>query len=322
MRSWIVMVLWLAVVTCPGLSLAETPAEANPPGQEAPGEEEVWLDKAHRKVSGTLRETSQWVDGFFDNNRFIEEENRTRARLKLGLRYTEGEDLEFEPRINLRVHLHRLSQSAYLLLFATEEEKPEIGVLRTDPTFEDDSNKEAGAALQYFLKETEKYNISFTGGGSTGYLYGGVRYRYLKELGDWQARLMAQLRYYTDDGLKNLDTLDFDRKYSETWFFRTTFQLEWLEEEDDNDLPFALAFRLYQTLDEDRVLSYEWENRMEEVGEGEISEVMLLFRYRQRFLREWLFYEVSPRVTFPEEEDWDPELAVLFKVDMNIGFLQ
>ena len=134
--------------------------------------------------------------------------------------------------------------------------------------------------------------------------------------------LMAQLRYYTDDGLKNLDTLDFDRKYSETWFFRTTFQLEWLEEEDDNDLPFALAFRLYQTLDEDRVLSYEWENRMDEVGEGEISEVMLLFRYRQRFLREWLFYEVSPRVTFPEDEDWEPELAVLFKVDMNIGFLQ
>ena len=61
---------------------------------------------------------------------------------------------------------------------------------------------------------------------------------------------------------------------------------------------------------------------MEEIGEGEISEVMLLFRYRQRFLREWLFYEVSPRVTFPEEEDWDPELAVLFKIDMNIGFLQ
>ena len=97
-------------------------------------------------------------------------------------------------------------------------------------------------------------------------MYGGVRYRYLKELGDWQARLMVQLRYYTDDGLKNLDTLDFDRKYSETWFFRTTFQLEWLEEEED--LPFALAFRLYQTLDEDRVLSYEWKIEWRRLGRG------------------------------------------------------
>ena len=321
MRPWIVVMMWLVVVTCPDLSqAAEISAEANPTGQEIPGEADGWIDKAHREASDTLRESSQWVDSFFDNNRFVEEENRTRARLKLGLRYTEGEDLEFEPRINLRMHLPRLSRSAYLLLFASEEEKPEIGVLRTDPTFKEDGSQEAGAALQYFLRETRKDNISFTGGGSTGYLYGGIRYRYLKAIGDWQARFMAQLRYYTDDGLGNLDTLDFDRKYSDTWFFRTSLQLEWLEEEDD--LPLALAFRLYQTLDENRVLSYEWENRMEAVEEGEVSEVMLLFRYRQRFLREWLFYEVSPRVTFPEDEDWDPELAVLFKVDMNIGFLQ
>ncbi len=32
--------------------------------------------------------------------------------------------------------------------------------------------------------------------------------------------------------------------------------------------------------------------------------------------------EVSPWVTFPEEADWVPKLAVLFKIDMNIGFLQ
>lgn len=315
----VVLSLCLVGLGIPSLA-AETPSAGGSAGQNSQGDDYEWLDEMHREVSIRLTQSVQNVDSFFDDDRFSEEENRTRARLKLGLRYTEGDGFDFEPRLNLRLHLPKLSESAYLLLFASDDDHPERGIQQNDPGFSGSSNREAGAALQYFLKETSRYNISFSGGGSTGYLYGGVRYRAMRELGDWQARFTAQLRYYTDDGLRSLNTLDFDRVYSDMWFFRTTFQLEWLEEEDD--FPFAQAFRLYQTLDENRVLSYEWENRMDSIETGEISEVMLLFRYRERFLREWLFYEVSPRVTFPRKDDWDPEMAVLFKVDINFGFLK
>ncbi len=317
MKTWLYLTVSMVGLVCPGpLGAASQDLLAQKRAETT--EEEVWLDDAHAEVSQTLRQASAWMDSFFDDNRSVEEENRTRARLKLGLRYSEAEAFELEPRINLRLHLPQLSKKASMILFAADDDKPEIGASRTDPGFFGKDERKAGAALQYFLNEGEKYNISFTGGGATGYLYGGLRYRHTKEFADWQTRFRTQLRYYTDDGLVNLNSLDCDRELSKIWFFRTTTQLEWLEE--DSELPLTLAFRLYQVLDEDRVLSYEWENRMEEIDQGEISEVMLLFRYRQRFLREWLFWEVSPRVTFDDDQDWDSEYAVLVKVDITFGY--
>lgn len=279
--------------------------------------EEAWIDDVHRGVSTTLLATSSWIDDFFDDRRYVDEENRSRARLKLTTSYYEDDDFEFKPRVNIRVHLPQWSERLHLLLFASEDEKPET--VRSDVTIpEDREEKEASAALQYFLKETEKYNISFTGGASFEYLYGGVRYRYEKDVGSWKARFVTLLRYYTDDGWENLNTLDFDRGLSEKWFLRATAQLDWFEEEDD--LPLALMLRLYQLLGTDKVISYEWENHFADVRRDDVTDLWLLVRYRQKFLRDWLFFEISPRVNFPKDKDWEANFGLLFRIEMNFGF--
>ena len=282
-------------------------------------DEEEWIDDVHRSVSTTLLASSSWLDDFFTDRRFVDEENRSRARLKLTASYYEDDDFEFKPRLNVRVHLPRWSERLNLLLFASEEEKPEIEAERSGSRIiEDSDKKEASTALQYFLKETEKYNISFTGGVSFDYLYGGLRYRYEKDIGSWKGRFVTLLRYYTDDGWENLNTLDFDRELSVKWFLRATAQLDWFEEEDD--LPLALMLRLYQLLGTDKVLSYEWENHFASVEQGELTDLWLLVRYRQKFLRDWLFFEISPRVNFPQDMDREPNFGLLFRIEMNFGF--
>lgn len=292
---------------------AATEMESEHDGQD----EEVWIDDVHRSVSTTLLATSSWIDDFFDDRRFVAEENRSRARLKLTTSYYEDDDFEFKPRVNIRVHLPRWSERLHLLFFASEDEKPET--VRSDATIPEDRNeKEASAALQYFLKETEKDNISFTGGVSFDYLYGGARYRYEKDVGSWKGRFVTLLRYYTDDGWENLNTLDFDRELSEKWFLRATAQLNWFEEEDD--LPLALMLRLYQVLGTDKVLSYEWENHFASVEQGELTDLWLLVRYRQKFLRDWLYFEISPRVNFSKDNDREANFGLLFRIEMNFGF--
>lgn len=294
---------------------AGTEMERGRDGQD----EEVWIDDVHRSVSTALLATSSWIDDFFADKRFVAEENRSRARLKLTTSYYEDDDFEFKPRVNIRVHLPRWSERLHLLFFVSEDEKPEIEAERSGSRIiEDSEKKEASAALQYFLKETEKYNISFTGGFSFDYLYGGVRYRYEKEIGPWKGRFVTLLRYYTDDGWANLNSLDFDRELSEKWFLRATAQLDWFEEEDD--LPLALMLRLYQLLGTDKVLSYEWENHFASVQQDELTDLWLLVRYRQKFLRDWLFFEISPRVNFPKDKDREPNVGLLLRIEMNFGF--
>ncbi|MFZ5797580.1 MAG: hypothetical protein C4563_11500 [Desulfobulbus sp.] len=277
-----------------------------------------WYDIAHQRVSATLLSSSEWVDDFFDDVRYVDEENRTRARLKLTAIYDEKEEFEFKPRLNIRVHLPNLSEQLSLLLFASEDEKPELDAAREGARVSGENiDREATAALQYFLRETEKYNISFSGGFSFNYLYGGLRYRYLKDIGSWKGRFVTQPRYYTDDGWQDLNTLDFDRTLSENWFLRASVQLDWFEEEET--LPLALILRLYQQLGPERFISYEWENHCADVQHDELTDLWLLIRYRQKFLRDWLFLEISPRVNFPREDDWEANYGLLFRIEMNFS---
>jgi len=322
MNKMIIIAFLIAACLTASLARAEQAlapnAAAAESGQEGQGEEK-WYDYVHRGVSSTLLATADSIDDFFTDSRFAAEENRSRARLKLTAIYDEADGLEFKPRLTLRVHLPQVSDKLHLLLYASEDEKPEIESRSDAIKVEERNTKEASAALQYFLKETEKYNISFTGGASFDYLYGGVRYRYAKDIGSWKGRFVTLLRYYTDDGWENLNSLDFDREFSETWFFRATANLDWHEDEDD--LSLGLALRLYQVLGTDRVLSYEWENHFENIDkQEELTDLWLLVRYRQQFLRDWLFYEISPRVNFPRDEDWEPNWGLLFRIEINLGF--
>lgn len=321
MKKMLVTSFLIAACLSPFLSRAEqsvvpagTIKESTHDGQND-GE---WIDHVHRSVSTTLLGTSAWIDDFFDDPRFVDEENRSRARLKLTTIYDEVDEFDFKARLNVRVHLPSLSEQLHLLLFTSEDEKPELDARSGSRILEESTNQEATAALLYFLKDTEKYNISFTGGFSFNYLYGGVRYRYVKDIGSWKGRLVTQLRYYTDDGWQGLNALDFDRVLSENWFLRATAQLDWFEEEDD--LPLGLMLRLYQSLGTDRVISYEWENHFADLQRDDLTDLWLLVRYRQKFLRDWLLFEISPRVNFPKDDDWEPNYGLLFRIEMNFGF--
>ncbi|MHB8810969.1 MAG: hypothetical protein ACYC9M_13310 [Desulfobulbaceae bacterium] len=78
--------------------------------------------------------------------------------------------------------------------------------------------------------------------------------------------------------------------------------------------------RLYQILGTDKVLSYEWENHFANVQRDELTDLWLLVRYRQKFLRDWLFFEISPRVNFPKDNDREANFGLLFRIEMNFGF--
>ncbi|MCP3888062.1 MAG: hypothetical protein GY702_04200, partial [Desulfobulbaceae bacterium] len=50
------------------------------------------LDSGQEKASAMLVDVSRWFDNFFDDDRFLDEENKTRAKLKTTLEYSENDD--------------------------------------------------------------------------------------------------------------------------------------------------------------------------------------------------------------------------------------
>lgn len=308
-----------------GPAVAEEPPEGwgNKQGDDIPmldDAQEKSLDAMQEEASATLLDVANWIDSFFDDGRAIDEENTTRATIKLSVGYSKNDKFEIKPRFDWRLRLPRLSSRAQFFIQAAEDEDFDV---ESDPisgraAHEDADNSELTAGLKWFLKESDKYNISFDTGLSWDYLFAGVRYRSIQDFGSWQGRLTDRLRWYTDDGWENKISYDLETQVSDRMMFRTTSSLNWYEDEDG--FPHSQYFRLYHVLSEFQALSYESGIYLETEPSYKMSDLQFIVKYRQRFFRDWLVLEVAPRITFPEDHDYEMNPGIVFKLEASIGY--
>ena len=275
------------------------------------------IDEAQAEISEQVISAATWFDSFFDDQRYVAEENHTRVKLKLGVGMDRHESFQFKPRIGLRLHLPRLSKKMNILISANDDE--DFDVERTPGNFnsrDDDAN--VTAALQYFLLQSTKMNISSTAGVSLNYAYAGIRYRGKYDYNTWQGRFVSRLRYYTDNGWESRNQYDIERHISDKFLFRTTAEVNWQEKE--SGLPHALIFSLYQVVKEDKALLYDLGNYFTTSPNYQMTDFVLRLRYRQRFYRDWLVAEIAPQISFPKEYDRQFNPGIIFKLEAEFGY--
>lgn len=278
------------------------------------------LDDMQVEASALLYGVSEWIDSFFDDGRFTEEENESRATLKLSMGYSKNDDIEIQPRLDVRLKLPKLSSRAQLVLEAAEDSDFDSEDSPSDnysDNHDDDDGGEFRAALRWFLKESDTYNIALDAGASWSYLYGSVRFRSLQDFGSWQGRFTNRLRYYTDDGWENRTAYDLEQPFGDDFFFRSTSKFNYYETKDG--FPHSQHFRLYQVLSAIRAVSYETAFYMETEPSYKLSDFQVIIKYRQRFYRDWLMLEVSPRISFPEDHDRDANPGLFFTLEASFG---
>lgn len=330
LRIQLSSVVLLVFLLSGGILCLEATYAAEPPegwgtqqGEDIPGldpEQEKNLDEVQIAASAKLLDVANWIDSFFDDGRAVEEENTTRATIKLSLGYSRNDDFEIKPRFDWRLKLPKLSSRAQLFISASEDEDFDVDSdpISGRPAHEDAENSELTAGLKWFLKESDKYNVSFDTGASWDYLFAGVRFRAIQEYGSWLGRLTERLRYYTDDGLENKLSYDLERSLSTKMMFRTTTSINWYE--DGDGFPHSQYFRLYQVLSEFQALSYEAGVYLDTEPSYKLTDLQFVVKYRQRFFRDWLMLEIAPRITFPEDHDYEFNPGIVFKLEASIGY--
>ncbi|MCP3888704.1 MAG: hypothetical protein GY702_07495 [Desulfobulbaceae bacterium] len=278
------------------------------------------LDDAQAEASEILLQTARWIDSFFDDERFVSEDNESRASLKLSLGYSKNDEFEVKPRMDIRMKLPKLSSRAQLIITASDDTDFDIenepGSIR--PGDDENEKNDITAALRFFLKESEKYNIVFDTGVSWSYLYGSIRYRAIQDFDQWLGRFTNRLRWYTDDGWENKVTYDLETHFRENLFFRSSTSANFYETEDG--LLHSQYFTLYQVLGSMRVVTYEAGVYFDTEPSYRMTDTLVLLKYRQRFYRDWLVLEISPRVSFPEDHNRDANPGIIFKFEAAIGY--
>ena len=300
----------------------EVPAESK--NSESTSEVDTILDRYHRELSEDILGIADRLDSFFDSDRTVAEENRTRLRIKLYSLVEKGAKPAFDVRTSFRLSLPKLQKKLNLLISGEPENALNPNNTPTEDRreeFESTDKQNLILSLQYKLKETLRRNISANVGlrfsRITPVFYAEGRYRHQVKLDTWIFRFTQSLKWFADKGLESRSILDLERPVSARFFFRTTVDGSWFEHRDG--FFYNLNLYVFQYLSSRRVLSYEWINDFRTRPDNRLEEIVLQMRYRQKIWRNWIFYEVSPRVTFPRDEGFSSIPGIALKLEAIIG---
>jgi hypothetical protein len=313
-----------AVMTTSTPSLPSAAPTSGPTTTGSPKDEGI-VESMHESLSYGFLATATWLDSFFGNARYEAEANQSQFRVRFDAFREGGTRMDYhKPDYSLRLVLPQLRKKTRLVISGdptvdTEvSQQPEgLPVSQPQPV----TSKNVATSLQYFPVESDRSNFSIRGGVKLHYaklsVLVGPRYRYLIPLDPWDLRFTQEVTWSSDQRWQTKTDFDLERPLPGGLFFRTTLEGVWTENVDG--YPYALAVVLAQPLDPSRAVVYSWVSSFQTRPTNELVQELLVFGYRQRFWKPWLFLEIDPQFRFPRDRGFEFTPGILFRIEMIIG---
>lgn len=274
------------------------------------------LDSHRDAASKQVTALANWLDSFFADERIYEESQKSHLKLNLLHISEEGYEPRYEANLQGKLTLPN-TQERLKILF---ESDPEEDAAADTTVVEAVEAQEQSLGLRY-IQYTSKWlrahtdaGVRFRSGLDTFVRF---RLRGIYTLGQWQFRAAETIFWRDSIGAGETTRLDIERRLSKDYLFRSTSQATWLDETRQFDM--SQDFYLIHTINKYRGVIYR-------AGMSGVSEpkthttgYVLSVRLRQQIHRDWLFFEINPKVLYPEEEDFHTRHSLTFKLEIMFG---
>jgi len=297
---------------------AEASEEQQDAGQQEDGEEdpESILDRHKQFVDTQVQRASTWADAFFQDPNYEAEAAYSQIRIRPELYYRQEQGLSGRFRFRARFNLPNLGHKVSLVAGADEE----------DTDFQDsvdDSRGDGAIGLQFFVKESSRWNTSITAGVKFNEFAGfvGPRVRYEDVIGDKGSyRITQTLRWQTNNHWQVNTRLDLNRVINDHFFFRQTFDGRWRgEKADEEGYRTQVSSVLTQRLGPKSGLQYEFSTVFHTQPDTHVDKYVASVRYRKRTKRDWLYYEIVPQVSFDHDYDYKFNPGIRLRLEIFYG---
>jgi hypothetical protein len=284
-----------------------------------------FIDELHGEISERLLTTAVWLDSYFEDERVEKEINRSYIRFRYDMFYENRAATTYRPTVSMRLALPQLEKKFHLVVSAEQPEPVSSSTTVPAGTTGDrigvTEDRNVTTAVHYILQATEEQNFVVRSGAQFSHgtivLFAAPRYRYFVPFSVWGFRFTQEAVWKTDTKWQ-LDTLfDLERQLPRGFFFRSSLGGTWMD--GTNGYFYSLSFSLRQALDPKHALDYGWINSYQTRPVYELSEILLIVRYRQNLWRDWFFFEVAPQLRFPRSGNFDGIPGVLFRFEMFFG---
>lgn len=299
-RQSVLLAILLGLAACTATAQPDVdkdPAsESTSTGDEA---ETPWLDTGRDYVIDRADNLAAWMDNFFGDAEREGEAPYSTLRLRLEQDWDQEEGHDDDLKLRGKLYLPKFNERLSLL-FSDDDDKTGNEELLIDERRNPDD-----VALQYTAREKKHYRLDFKVGlRSSLALKTSMRYRYEYPFTDtWLGRASEEVFYYGDDGFGSRTRIELDKILDDRRVVQWRNQADWEEEEPGVEWDTSLA--LYRRLDDNRAISYYTAVSGETRPDPFTASYSLGVRYRQNFLRPWLFLDVQPYYSWRKNDAED-----------------
>ena len=283
--------------------------------------EKQWYDDTQAYINSRFCEPALWFDNFFASDRIFEEGVAgTYIRWRNDFTYDEEEYFKFKTRLTASVSLPGMEKKIRLTFEGDEDEDlRDIG-----PGDSEETRNSLGLQLDLVENARSKFNVSISLSPRIRF-----RYRYTLPLTETITLRLTQELQKEESFASARTRFDFEKLLDEHFLFRSSTQGTFSEEFDGVD--WLQAFILFHRLDRRTSLSYETSAKGITEPVSETVDYRVAFRFRKNFHRRWLFYEISPEMTWPitydgdrsfVEQDRRSKWRLFFRLEVHFGNAQ
>ncbi|MCO4792213.1 MAG: hypothetical protein KC493_00770 [Bacteriovoracaceae bacterium] len=289
------------------------------------------INEAHDVLSNSIVLIGSKIDSFFGQNRGDDLANGSRIRMWTETTKVEGEKLNTEANIRFKIHLP-YTQKRFKIVFEKKADDPAQDNPENTPhddsgnTGDNKSGKisskgKTTAALQYIVDSTRNWNFFATTGIRVDIPpepFARARVRRNWKL-PYDVEMIAEqsVFWFLEDGFGETSSLDFDYKVSPNKLFRFSNNATWRDETDTFTIIHGPSF--FHTFSPRRGISYHAKAVGSSRPKSMITNYDLTITYRQLLHKTWFFYELSPKGTFPRDEQWKFTPSISLKFEVVIG---
>lgn len=283
------------------------------------------IDAQRDYLSEKIVEVTKSVDQFFGDERYFQENNK--SVIQLDLNETIGQSgfnaFRFEGKAKLDLPA---AQRRFQFVIETNPEKKTAGDGKSDQpvTLKEVATPEKYAgSLRYEKTDVSRWHFSSDLGANFQFPldpFARTRGSYSIPLDKWRMKIAETIFWFSTIGLGQTTQLDMERVLNDPLLFRATSTATCHETTQICDLRQDFSF--FHTLNERSALLYQ--ASVIGIDKPKLVETayVLLMRYRYRLHKEWVFFEVSPQLSFPRTDDFKLNALLLLRLEVLIGAKQ
>ncbi len=278
-------------------------------------------DKFQEKIKESVLDLSERMDLFFSGEEHLPEdyENKTYLKIYTGFLHNEHEGTEGIFRFKLNLRLKRTEKKLNLVVSnlvdkLTQRDLTEDEFILT----QQEKEEQQSVALVYFFNPIKNLLKPTLTVGIRLPLKYYIRLKFeipFKFLGlEFEP---AQFFEYRHNGFIEKTRLYIDKKLSDRKLFR--LQLERYKQDEDGSMRFLSKIGYYRLWDYSQGFSVSAGIFGQSLENPKILNHLIQFKFKKRFWKPWLFYEISPGWEFPEERGYKSSFFIRFWFEFFFG---